>query len=64
LTLIINLNTFLKVRYNFLANKKRYDFIYINKDKFEIEDINYLFEEAINAGSDHALVLCDLKEKL
>jgi len=54
----------LKVRYNFLANKKRYDFIYINKDKFEIEDINYLFEEAINAGSDHALVLCDLKEKL
>src|SRR5690554_3329778 len=44
--------------------KKRYDFIYINKDKFEIEDINYLFEEAINAGSDHALVLCDLKEKL
>ena len=38
----------------------RYDFIFI-KNRFEINSINYYYEDAINAGSDHAMLACDLK---
>ena len=37
----------------------RYDFIYATTD-FEIIDVQYLFDEALIAGSDHALVLAEL----
>lgn len=37
----------------------RYDFIYITPD-FAVSGIRYLYEEAIQAGSDHALVVADL----
>ncbi len=38
----------------------RYDFIFI-KNRFEINSMNYYYEDAIKAGSDHALLVCDLK---
>jgi len=38
----------------------RYDFIFI-KNRFEINLMNYYYEDAIKAGSDHALLVCDLK---
>ena len=37
----------------------RYDFIYITPE-FSVADICYRYDEAIQAGSDHALVLSDL----
>jgi endonuclease/exonuclease/phosphatase family metal-dependent hydrolase len=37
----------------------RYDFIYITPD-FSVSQIQYLYDEAINAGSDHAMVVSDL----
>lgn len=37
----------------------RYDFIYITPD-FGVSEVRYLYEEAIQAGSDHALVVADL----
>lgn len=42
---------------------KRYDHIYINTDKFIVNNVEYLYEEAITAGSDHALVICDIEQK-
>lgn len=41
------------------GNPRRYDHIYATSD-FEIIDVRYLYDEAIDAGSDHALVLTDL----
>lgn len=38
----------------------RYDFIFINKS-IEIENMNYYYDEAVNAGSDHALLICNTK---
>ncbi len=38
----------------------RYDFIFI-KNRFEINSMNYYYDDAINAGSDHALLICSLK---
>ena len=54
----------LAVSYNRGWGKKvfipcRYDFIYITPD-FEVSEVRYLYEEAIQAGSDHALVVADL----
>lgn len=48
-----------------LGNKReytpcRYDFIYATKD-IELINIKYLYDEAIEAGSDHALVLAELE---
>jgi endonuclease/exonuclease/phosphatase family metal-dependent hydrolase len=37
----------------------RYDFIYITPD-FSVSQIHYLYEDAIRAGSDHAVVISDL----
>src|SRR5258705_9970727 len=37
----------------------RYDFIYITPD-FSVSQIHYLYDEAISAGSDHAMVMSDL----
>jgi hypothetical protein len=37
----------------------RYDFIYTTTD-FSVSRIDYLYEEALRAGSDHALVVADL----
>ena len=37
----------------------RYDFIYITPD-FAVSEVHYLYEEAILAGSDHAVVVADL----
>lgn len=46
-----------------LNNKyeKRYDFIFVNKNKFCIESSNYLFSESIEASSDHSLIRVKLK---
>ena len=54
----------LAVSYNRGWGKKvfipcRYDFIYITPD-FEVSEVRYLYEEAIQAGSDHALVVADM----
>lgn len=38
----------------------RYDFIYTTPD-ISVSQIRYLYEEAIKAGSDHAVVVADLK---
>jgi len=46
------------------VNKKfdrRYDFIFINQQKFRITNVEYLYEDSINAGSDHAMVICDVQ---
>ena len=37
----------------------RYDFIYVTSD-FTVAHVDYLYHEAIEAGSDHALVVADL----
>lgn len=37
----------------------RYDFIYITPD-FSVSQVRYLYDEAIEAGSDHAMVVSDL----
>lgn len=37
----------------------RYDFLF-TKNTFEINAMNYYYEDAVKAGSDHALLLCDL----
>ena len=44
---------------------KRYDFIFAN-NKFEISKCEYYYEDAIKAGSDHALICCEceLKEEI
>ena len=39
--------------------RKRYDFIYTNR-KFEIVKSEYLYQEAIDASADHAMVVTDL----
>lgn len=38
----------------------RYDFVFV-KNSYEIDVMNYYYEDAIKAGSDHALLVCDLK---
>ena len=38
----------------------RYDFIYATKD-IGVINVKYLYDEAIEAGSDHALVLAELE---
>lgn len=35
---------------------KRYDFVFLNKDKFKDYKIKYNYEDALEAGSDHALI--------
>lgn len=44
-----------------LGNPRRYDHIYASAD-FEVRDVQYLYDEAIEAGSDHALVVCELTD--
>jgi hypothetical protein len=38
----------------------RYDFIY-NSPEMDVLDVNYLYVESVQAGSDHALVTALLK---
>jgi exonuclease III len=38
----------------------RYDFIYTTPD-FVVKNVSYLYDEAVEAGSDHALVVADLE---
>ncbi len=38
----------------------RYDFIFV-KNRYEVDAMNYYYDDAINAGSDHALLICNLK---
>ena len=38
----------------------RYDFIYVTPD-FTVSNVNYFYREAIEVGSDHALVVADLR---
>jgi len=42
---------------------RRYDFIFVNHQKFEILNVEYLYEDSIKAGSDHAMVICDIQPK-
>jgi exonuclease III len=44
----------------FKRTPSRYDFIYVTSD-IRVQDIQYLYEEAIEAGSDHAIVVADLE---
>lgn len=41
------------------GNPRRYDHVYVSAD-FDVLDVRYLYEEALVAGSDHALVLCEV----
>jgi endonuclease/exonuclease/phosphatase family metal-dependent hydrolase len=41
--------------------KRRYDYIFIKAKRHKLKKIEYLYDKAIEAGSDHALVLCELK---
>ncbi len=41
-------------------NERRYDFIFVTPD-IRVECVEYLFEEACAAGSDHALVYAKLE---
>ena len=38
----------------------RYDAIYATPD-FEVSNVRYLYDESIAAGSDHAMVVADLR---
>jgi len=38
----------------------RYDFIYVSPG-LDVLDVNYLYEESVQAGSDHALVTALLR---
>ena len=38
----------------------RYDFVFV-KNSYEIDMMNYHYDDAVKAGSDHALLVCDLK---
>lgn len=38
----------------------RYDFLF-SKNDIAIEKMDYFYDDAIKAGSDHALILCDIK---
>lgn len=42
---------------------KRYDYIFVNINKYNIENVTYLYEESIKAGSDHAMIMCDVTLK-
>jgi endonuclease/exonuclease/phosphatase family metal-dependent hydrolase len=49
------------IRGNYLKmTESRYDFIYVSPE-FRVESVEYLYEESVNAGSDHALVLVGLE---
>ncbi|WP_010280742.1 endonuclease/exonuclease/phosphatase family protein [Bacillus timonensis] len=41
---------------------KRYDYILIS-DHFHVRNVEYRFDEAVQAGSDHAMVVADLQYK-
>lgn len=43
---------------------KRYDHIYINTNRFNVTNVNYLYDEAVTSGSDHAMVICDIEKKI
>ena len=46
------------------GNKRvRYDFLFINEEKFSDYLCEYKYDEAIRAGSDHAVILCHLSDK-
>lgn len=42
--------------------QKRYDYIFANTVKYRIDSAYYLFDEAIEAGSDHAMIICDVTQ--
>lgn len=52
----------LAVSHRFEVNNKskRYDFIFMSKD-IAVSQSDYLYDEAIKAGSDHALIVCEVK---
>ena len=43
-------------------NKRRYDYIFCSK-KWEIINIEYRLDDAIEAGSDHAIVIGEFEAK-
>jgi exonuclease III len=48
------------------VNKKfdrRYDYIFVNINKYDIKNVEYIYDEAIEVGSDHAIVICDITPK-
>jgi hypothetical protein len=40
--------------------KRRYDHIYVKSESHKIKKVRYLYDEGLDAGSDHAIVLCDI----
>lgn len=47
-------------RFEINGVSKRYDFIFMGKDIAVLQS-DYLYDEAIKAGSDHALIVCEVK---
>jgi len=47
-------------RKGFIGNARRYDAVWIS-GHFGVEEVIYLYEESVVAGSDHALVVADLQ---
>lgn len=42
---------------------KRYDYIFVNLNKYHVEEVTYLYDDSIKAGSDHAMIICDVHLK-
>jgi len=55
-------NSPIEVSYKTKTKDKRYDFIYYNSIKWKIQDLKYDYDNAIIAGSDHAMIIGDYKK--
>ncbi len=51
----------IKNRKSNTVTKRRYDFVFARKE-LQVDSCRYMYEEAVNAGSDHAMICCDYKE--
>lgn len=43
------------------GNPRRYDHIYATRTDFRVDHVEYLYDQACAAGSDHAVVIADLR---
>lgn len=42
------------------TKEKRYDFVFVNKDKFQVISSDYLLDESLKSSSDHSLISVNL----
>lgn len=47
-------------RFEINGVSKRYDFVFVSKD-IVISESNYLYDEAVRAGGDHAMIVCEME---